>query len=46
MEDVNRIKLVLVEKKERVNGWQSNWELILQLSVSGVQTHLNQISLA
>lgn len=43
MEDVNRIKLVLVEKNVQVNGFQNKWELIHQLCQNGVQTHRSQI---
>ena len=43
MEDINRLKLLLVEKKERVNGCQNSWELLHQLYLSGVLTHLSQI---
>ena len=42
MEDVNRIKLVLVEKKRTSNGWQSSSVLTPRLSASGVRTLPNQ----
>ena len=31
MEDINRLKIVLVEKKRTVNGWLNNWGKIRQL---------------
>lgn len=43
MEDINKIKLVLVEKSVQINGFQNRWELQLPPFQSGVQTHHNQI---
>ena len=43
MEDINRIKLVLVEKKELVNGCLNNWGLLPQQYLNGVQTHHSQM---
>lgn len=40
--DLNRLKLVLVEKRELVFGWQNNWECQIRPSLSGVATHLSQ----
>lgn len=45
MEDVNRIKLVLVEKNVLVNGFQNKWESIHLLCQNGAQIHHNQILL-
>lgn len=36
--DLNRLKLVLVEKNELVYGWQSNWECRIPQYLSGVAT--------
>ena len=42
MEDVNRIKLVLVKKNVLTNGYQNNLELIPLQLASGVQILLSQ----
>jgi len=42
MEDINRLKLLLVEKRKRVSGCLSNWVLPLQPYRSGVLTHHSQ----
>lgn len=38
MADINRLKVVLVEKNGPTNGWPNSWAKILQLSQNGVQT--------
>ena len=43
MEDINRIKLVLVERNVQTNGFQNRWELHLPPFRSGVPTRHNQI---
>lgn len=43
MPDLNRIEVVLVEQKRQVNGWQNDWERILQLCLNGVLIHRNPI---
>ncbi len=43
MKDLNRIKPVLVEKKKRGNGWQSNLARILARFLSGAPTRRSQI---
>lgn len=44
MEEINRVKLVLVEKNALVNGCRNNWELPLPLRPNGVQTSPSLIS--
>ena len=39
--DINRLKVVLVEKKEPINGLQNNYIKILQQFQSGVQMFPN-----
>ena len=40
--DINRLKIVLVEKKVQANGWQSNLVKILLQCQNSVQIWLNQ----
>ena len=37
-EDINRLKVVLVEKRKRANGYPGNWELLSQPFQNGVPT--------
>lgn len=37
MENINRLKLVFVEKEKQVNSWQNNWENIRQSFLNGAQ---------
>ena len=47
MEDINHIKVVLVEKKtHQLNGWPNNLELIHQPFQNSVPTLLNQTLIA
>lgn len=46
MEDINRIKVVLVEKNAPTNGWPNNLELIHQPFQNSVPTLLNQTLIA
>lgn len=41
-EEINRIQVVLVEKKKRINGWQESWVKIPQLFRNGAQTLVNR----
>ena len=43
MKDLNRIKLVFVENKKLVNGWQKNCTRTLVQSLNDVPTPLNLI---
>lgn len=36
MEDINRLKLVLVEKRKQESGWQNSWGGIHQQYQNGV----------
>ena len=45
MEDINRLKLVLVEKKKQGNGWLNSWEKIHQLYLNGVPMYHGLIGL-
>lgn len=40
--DINRLKVVLAERKGQENGLRSNWERILQQFVNGARILLNQ----
>ena len=40
--DINRIKIVLAEKKERTNGWLSNWGVLQQQCQNGAPMFVNQ----
>jgi hypothetical protein len=42
MEDLNRIKLVLVEKSVQARGWHRKLDVIRRLFQNGVQMFLNQ----
>lgn len=44
MADINRLKVVLVEQKKRVNGWLKHWVKTLLQFPSGVRIHPNQAS--
>lgn len=39
--DINRIKVVLAEKRERTNGWLSNWAVHQQQYQNGAPMFAN-----
>ena len=39
--DINRLKVVLAEKREPINGWLKLWAKIKLQFPSGAQTHRN-----
>lgn len=43
MKDLNRIKVVLVEKREQTSGWQSSLAKTLLPYPNGVPIHRNPI---
>lgn len=43
MRDINRLKILLAEKRRQTNGYVNNWGLILQLFQNGVQIHHSQV---
>jgi len=44
VKDLNRLKLVLVEKKEQAYGWQDSWECLILLCRNGAVIPLSQHS--